>query len=61
MESEQPHRQALIASLRLRFAVAVRNQDALAKQSLFKEAVYLGIQPELLEIPGEIESESDPG
>ena len=55
MKPEQPHRQALIASLRTRFAVAVRNQDALAKQSLFKEAVYLGIQPELLEIPGEIE------
>jgi hypothetical protein len=55
MSSDAPRRQALIESLRLRFAEAVRNGDAEAKQALFKEAVYLNIQPELLEIPGEIE------
>ncbi len=55
MSSDAPRRQALIESLRLRFAEAVSNGDAEAKQALFKEAVYLNIQPELLEIPGEIE------
>jgi len=54
MTSDDPRRQALIESLRLRYAEAVHRQDALAKQALFKEAVYLGIQPQLLEIPGEI-------
>jgi hypothetical protein len=41
-------RQALIESLRLRFSQACQRRDAGAKQALFKEAVYLGIQPTLL-------------
>jgi hypothetical protein len=53
MTSVDPRHQTLIHSLRLRFAEAVRNHDAVAKQALFKEAVYLGIQPELLESPGQ--------
>lgn len=39
-------RAALVASLRSRFAEACRREDAAAKQALFREAVYLGIQPE---------------
>ena len=39
-------RQALVASLRSRYASAEQRQDAEAKQALFREAVYLGIQPE---------------
>lgn len=35
---------ALVASLRERYALAVRHQDAEAKRALFKEAVYLGIR-----------------
>jgi hypothetical protein len=46
-------RQALIESLRLRFSQACRRRDAGAKQALFKEAVYLGIQPSLLFPPPE--------
>ncbi|MGB5135243.1 MAG: hypothetical protein WBN89_08735 [Prochlorococcaceae cyanobacterium] len=41
-----PRRPALVASLRSRYAAAERRQDAAAKQALFQEAVYLGIQPE---------------
>jgi hypothetical protein len=41
-------RQALIESLRLRFSQACQRRDAGAKQALFKEAVYLGIQLTLL-------------
>lgn len=41
-------RQALIDSLRLRFSQACLRRDPGAKQALFKEAVYLGIQPTLL-------------
>lgn len=41
-----PRRPALVASLRSRYAAAERRQDAAAKQCLFQEAVYLGIQPE---------------
>ena len=40
-------REALIASLRQRFALA----DAEAKQALFKEAVYLNLLPELWQEP----------
>jgi hypothetical protein len=47
MASSEPQRETLIASLRQRYANAVRDDDAQAKQALFKEAVYLGIQPEL--------------
>ena len=43
--STEPRRQALLASLRLRWAAAQTQGDAAAKQALFKEAVYLGIQP----------------
>ncbi len=42
-----PQRETLIASLRQRYAQAVRDDDADTKQALFKEAVYLGIQPQL--------------
>jgi hypothetical protein len=44
--TEDPRRQALIDSLRARFTLAVEREDASAKRALFKEAVYLGIQPE---------------
>ncbi len=47
MTNSDPQLQALIASLRERYAQAARDNDAQAKQALFKEAVYLGIQPEL--------------
>ena len=42
-----PHarRAALVASLHRRFVQASASDDAAAKQALFKEAVYLGIQP----------------
>lgn len=40
-----PRRQALVNSLRSRYRSAEERQDATAKQGLFKEAVYLGIQP----------------
>jgi hypothetical protein len=46
MQSSDPRRQALIDSLRSRYQQAERQADAEAKQALFKEAVYLGIQPE---------------
>ncbi|MCS5700107.1 hypothetical protein NZK32_13770 [Cyanobium sp. FGCU-52] len=41
----EPRRQALLSSLRLRWAAAQSKGDVAAKQALFKEAVYLGIQP----------------
>jgi hypothetical protein len=44
-------RQALVASLRSRYASAEQRQDAEAKQALFREAVYLGIQPEEFTMP----------
>lgn len=52
MSSSEPQRdsakqQSLIASLRARYARALAENDAEAKQALFKEAVYLGIQPEV--------------
>ncbi len=37
----------LIASLRERFRLAEQNCDAKAKQALFREAIYLGIQPQM--------------
>jgi hypothetical protein len=40
-------REALIASLHQRFALAQARGDAEAKQALFREAVYLNLQPEL--------------
>tara|TARA_B100001939_G_scaffold259302_1_gene226243 strand:+ start:5350 stop:5562 length:213 start_codon:yes stop_codon:yes gene_type:complete len=42
---------SLIASLRLRYAEANQRGDAQAKQALFQEAVYLGIQPDLFTQP----------
>jgi hypothetical protein len=44
-------REALIASLRQRFAIADARGDAEAKQALFKEAVYLNLPPELWQEP----------
>ena len=42
-----PRQTTLIASLRERFRLAEQNRDATAKQALFREAIYLGIQPQL--------------
>ena len=42
-----PRQTTLIASLRERFQLAERNRDAKAKQALFREAIYLGIQPQV--------------
>ena len=42
-----PRQTSLIASLRERFRLAEQNRDAKAKQALFREAVYLGIQPQV--------------
>jgi hypothetical protein len=44
-------REALIASLHQRFALAEARGDAEAKQALFKEAVYLNLPPELWQEP----------
>ena len=44
-------REALIASLHQRFALAEARGDAEAKQALFKEAVYLNLPPELWQAP----------
>jgi hypothetical protein len=44
-------REALISSLRHRFAIAQARGDAAAKQALFKEAVYLNLPPELWQEP----------
>ena len=57
MTAADPRQQALIASLRSRFAEALRSGNAEAKKALFKEAVYLGIQPDLF---GPIPSDQDP-
>ena len=46
-----PRRQALINSLRDRYRLANQRADALAKQDLFREAIYLGIQPTLFTLP----------
>jgi hypothetical protein len=51
MVFSDPRRQALIDSLRSRYQQAERHADAEAKQALFKEAVYLGIQPEEFTLP----------
>ena len=42
-----PRQIMLIASLRERFRLAEQNRDAKAKQALFREAIYLGIQPQM--------------
>ena len=41
-----PRRDVLVESLRSRYLQAEDQDDAASKQALFKEAVYLGIQPE---------------
>jgi hypothetical protein len=46
-----PRREAMIVSLRQRFARAQARGDAEAKQALFKEAVYLNLPPELWQDP----------
>ena len=46
MGTSEPRRETLIASLRQRYLEAESRGDAEAKQALFKEAVYLGIQPQ---------------
>jgi hypothetical protein len=43
--SGDARRLALVESLRCRYRSAEERGDADAKQALFKEAVYLGIQP----------------
>ena len=40
-------RQPLISSLQLRYREAHNRGDAKAKLVLFREAIYLGIQPQL--------------
>lgn len=52
MEQNDRRRQALVESLRARYGTADRMADPLAKQALFKEAVYLGIKPEEFTSPG---------
>ena len=42
-----PRQTSLIASLHERFRLAEQNRDAKAKQALFREAIYLGIQPQV--------------
>ncbi len=44
--AEDPRRSLLVASLRQRYAAAVRGNDAAAKQALFHEGVYLRILPQ---------------
>jgi len=46
MTGNERQRKTLIESLRVRFAKAEADNDAEAKAALFKEAVYLGIQPD---------------
>ncbi|MDM7936698.1 MAG: hypothetical protein QUV06_04495 [Cyanobium sp. CZS 48M] len=46
---QDPRQQALVLSLRQRMAEARACGNAEARQALFREAVYLGIQPNLLE------------
>lgn len=47
-QSHSPARQrTLVESLRLRFLIAEQQGNVEAKQALFQEAIYLGIQPEL--------------
>lgn len=53
MAEADRRRATLIASLQQRYAEACRLEDGEAKQALFKEAVYLNIQPDLLEASSE--------
>ncbi len=45
-------RAALVESLRSRYRSAEERSDADAKRALFKEAVYLGIQPDEFTLEG---------
>ena len=49
--SSDPRQQALIDSLRSRYQQAERQADAEAKQALFKEAAYQGIQSDESTLP----------
>ncbi|RZO05232.1 MAG: hypothetical protein EVB06_05200 [Synechococcus sp. MED-G133] len=40
-------RRTMISSLQIRFSEAQKRSDAKAKRALFREAIYLGIQPHL--------------
>lgn len=51
---QDPRHQALVLSLRQRLAEARRRGDAEARRALFREAVYLGIQPALLDADGSV-------
>ena len=51
-EPSDPRRQALVDSLRSRYRSAAAHNNAEAKQALFKEAVYLGIQPDEFSLNG---------
>jgi len=48
-----PHQHAMLVSLQRRYRAAVHAGNITAKQALYREAVYLGIQPELLEGGGD--------
>ncbi len=48
--AQDPRQQALVRSLRQRYAEARSRGDTESKRALFREAVYLGIQPDLLEV-----------
>ncbi|MCT0203786.1 hypothetical protein KQ302_01455 [Synechococcus sp. CS-602] len=49
MIESQTHHQAMVQSLRQRYSTARQSGDADILQALFREAVYLGVQPELLD------------
>ncbi|WP_094556038.1 hypothetical protein [Synechococcus sp. 1G10] len=48
-QQPNPRQQVLVHSLRQRIAEARSRHDADTIQALFREAVYLGIQPNLLD------------
>lgn len=43
-----PHHHAMLVSLQRRYRTAMHTGNVSAKQALYREAVYLGIQPALL-------------
>ncbi|MCT0202396.1 hypothetical protein [Synechococcus sp. CS-603] len=49
MVESQARHQAMVQSLRERYSTARKTGDADILQALFREAVYLGIQPELVD------------
>jgi hypothetical protein len=51
--TQDPRQQALVQSLRQRYAEARSRGDTESKRALFREAVYLGIQPDLLDVDPE--------